>query len=192
MASNALALGGGLPMFGGGGPGVGAGRGLKYRFPGMFHSSRLTYKRLAADGSGCISGVVLDDPGHKKSGIAAELPKKPTCLAVDYSGTSGADLVVVQVGPQVGYQVEYWMDIKRTGVKDEKGADGWHTKTREVEVDGERGYVMTLQRGPAPEVSVLAGDILVGQPAFTFDGEKITMATMAAPLGEMPAPGKGE
>lgn len=44
---------------------------------------------------------------------AAETSQNPTSLAVDYSRASGADLLVAMVGPLVGYQVEYWMDINR-------------------------------------------------------------------------------
>ncbi len=165
-----------------------AGRGLKYRFPGMFHSSRLTYKKLAEDGSGVISAMVLDNPGHKKSVPAVALPKKPTSLAVDYSKASGAELVVVQIGPQVGHQVEYWMDIKGTRPKDEKGADGYHTKTTAVTVQGEKGYVMTLQKADPPKVEVRGADIVVGGQTFTLDGEKLAMAKMAGPVAARPAP----
>lgn len=158
-----------------------AGKGLKYTFPGMFHSSRITFSKLGEDGSGVVSGVVLNhglDP--KKSGPLAALPKKPTSLAVDYSGASGAPLLVAQVGPQVGYRVDSKMDIKRLtlpqDVADVTGLDGFATKTTVDTTDPAMPWaVMTLQKGDPPTVVVEGNTVKVGGQTLTFDGEKILL-----------------
>ena len=159
-----------------------AGKGLKYTFPGMFHSSKISYAKLGPDGSGVVSGVVLEhglDP--KKSGPLAALPKKPTSLAVDYSGASGAPLLVAQVGPQVGYRVDSKMDIKRLNlpqdVADVTGLDGFATKTTINTTDPAMPWaVMTLQKGDPPAVVVAGNTVKVGGQTLTFDGEKIVLA----------------
>lgn len=157
-----------------------AGKGLKYTFPGMFHSSKITYSKLNKDGSGVVSGRVLDKTGHGKSGPALALPKTPTSLAVDYSGASGAPLLVAQVGPQVGYRVEYWMDIKKLNlpqeVKEATGQDGFATQTTLNTTDPAMPWaIMTLQKGDAPAVVVEGNKVKVGGQTLTFDGEKIVL-----------------
>lgn len=158
-----------------------AGKGLKYTFPGMFHSSRITSAKLGPDGSGVVSGVVLDDGlDPKKSGPLAALPKKPTSLAVDYSGASGAPLLVAQVGPQVGYRVDSKMDIKKLNlpqdVNDVTGLDGFATKTTINTTDPAMPWaVMTLQKGDPPAVVVEGNTVKVGGQTLTFDGEKIVL-----------------
>lgn len=157
-----------------------AGKGLKYTFPGMFHSSKITYSKLNPDGSGIVSGVVLDNPGNGKSGPAMALPRTPTSLAVDYSGAAGVPLLVAQVGPQVGYRVEYSMDIKKLNlpqdVHDVTGADGFATKTTIHTADPAMPWaIMTLQKGDPPAVVVDGNKVRVGEQTLTFDGEKIVL-----------------
>lgn len=157
-----------------------AGKGLKYTFPGMFHSSRITFAKLEKDGSGVVSGMVLDETGSEKSRPAMALPKTPTSLAVDYSGASGAALLVAQVGPQVGHRVEYSMDIKKLNlprdVKDVSGADGFATKTTIHTADPAMPWaIMTLQKGDPPAVVVDGNTVKVGGQTLTFDGEKIVL-----------------
>jgi hypothetical protein len=170
-AGRGMALGGSIMV---------AGKGLKYTFPGMFHSSKITYSNLKPDGSGVVSGVVLDHTGNGKSGPAMALPKTPTSLAVDYSGASGAPLLVAQVGPQVGYGVEYWMGIKKLklprDVKDVTGEDGFATKTTIHTADPAMPWaIMTLQKGDPPAVVVDGNTVKVGGQTLTFDGEKIVL-----------------
>jgi hypothetical protein len=157
-----------------------AGHGIKYAFPGMFHSSKVTYSKFNKDGSGVVSGVVLDGLELKKGGPLATMPKTPTSLAVDFSGASGAPLLVAQVGPQVGYRVEYWMGIKKLNlpqdVKDVTGQDGFATKTTVNTTDPAMPWaVMTLQKGDAPAVVVEGNKVKVGGQTLTFDGEKIVL-----------------
>ena len=245
-----------------------AGRGLEYTFPGCFHSTRLTYSRLAEDGSGIISGILRDEP-DKRRGPLADAPKKATSLAVDYSKASGADLLVAMVGPQVGFNVAYWMYIETARVRDAKAkSGGYFTRTiavdfkpdavrkaeeeaaeakhraemakkgvvvpetrkkitvldddeeddddlfekseepdmaklkRLAKIRAERaaaeaakkdknaplpprkpevygGYVMTLQKGTAPKVTVKDGVVTVGNQVIKFDGDKLILSKIA-------------
>jgi hypothetical protein len=184
--------GAGRGMAAGGSVYVG-GRGLKvgneefFRFPGMFHSSKLTYSRFAKDGSAVISARWLD-----AAKAPAKLPDEPTSLAVDFSKAAGVDLLVAMTGPQIGHNVEYWMQIKPiSAVKDATGADGWQTRTVRVDIspDGVKQpwYVMTVQKGDAPKVSAVNNTITVGKQTLTFDGEKIVLGTMG-PEFKLPAP----
>jgi hypothetical protein len=157
-----------------------AGHGVEYTFPGMFHSSKITYSKLNKDGSGVVSAMVLDGLDPKKMATLTAMPKTPTSLAVDYSGASGAPLLVAQVGPQVGYWVEYWMTIKKLDlkkdVKDVTGQDGYTTKTTINTADPTMPWaIMTLQKGDAPAVVVDGNKVKVGGQTLTFDGEKIVL-----------------
>ena len=237
-----------------------AGRGLKYTFPGCFHSTRCTYVRFAEDGSGIVSGI-LHDQHDKRRGPLANAPKTATSLAVDYGKASGADLLVAMVGPQVGFSVAYWIYVETARVGDAKAAaGGYFTKTTAVDFkpdavrkaeeeaaeakrraelaekgvtvpadlaaadDGEEkddddalfeksmepdmaelkrlakiraeraaaadpnapppprkpeiytGYVMTLQKGEAPKVTVKDGVVTVGDQVIKFDGKKLILS----------------
>ena len=200
--------GGGRGMARGGSIEV-CGRGIKYVFPGMFHTSRMTHFRAAKDGSGVLSAVLLDQGKGTKDMPADAVKGEPTAMAVDFSGASGAELLVAQVGAQVGHTTAYWLQIEKAVIKDVKGIDGYYTKTtqigkhvlqkdaapdidllgeNEIEEEGLRleekkvkpptWYVMTLQKGPAPKVSLKDGKIIVGGQTLSFDGKKITMDKM--------------
>jgi hypothetical protein len=112
--------------------------------------------------------------------VVTALPKTPTSLAVDYSGASGAPLLVAQVGPQVGHRVEYWMDVKKLNlpkdVKDVTGEDGFATKTTiHTAAPAMPWAIMTLQKGDPPAVVVDGNTVKVGGQTLTFDGEKIVL-----------------
>jgi hypothetical protein len=144
----------------------------------MFYTSKLTYSRIAKDGSGVISARHLKAPPAPKP-----LPDEPTSLAVDYSKAAGVDLLVAMTGPQAGHQVEYWMSVKPLErAVEATGVGGWKTRTVRVDAspDGvsQPWYIMTLQKGDAPEVKVTKNTITVGQQTLTFDGEKIVLGKM--------------
>lgn len=191
------------------------GRGLKYVFPGMFHHTRRTYFRASRDGSGVVSAVLLDKVDDKRVAPLLKLGRETTSLAVDFSGASGAELLVAQVGAQVGHNTEYWLQVVPAQIKDVKGGDGYYTKTvrsprpaaaprpsfMEMMQRAEGGevvpeatkepakrppvwYVMTLQKGPAPEVRFEDNRVFVGGQALTFDGRKIALAKMSEELPE--------
>lgn len=167
-----------------------AGKGLVYDFPGMFHSSRMTHHRFAVDGSGTVSGMVITDGplDAKKAGPLKKLAPKPTALAVDFSKASGAELVVVQAGPQVGHQVAYWMDISPIkGAKDASGSGGWKTTTTMLQLGGQPCAVMVLAKEAPPKPAAQGDTLTVGGQSFRFDGEKLEMKTMAAELVLDPA-----
>jgi hypothetical protein len=160
-----------------------AGHGMKYTFPGMFHTSKATYSKFYKDGSGVVSGVAMmtAESGYKTPPQLAALPKTPTSLAVDFSGASGAPLLVAQVGPQVGHSVAYWMTISKlnlaNGVKEATGADGYATKTTVVTTDPANPWaIMTMQKGEAPAVKVEGNKVTVGGQTLTFDGAKLSLA----------------
>jgi hypothetical protein len=157
-----------------------AGHGIKYTFPGMFHTSKATYSKFYKDGSGVVSATVLPEADHKTPPQLAALPKTPTSLAVDFSGASGAPLLVAQVGPQVGHAVGYWMTISKlnlaTAMKEASGVDGYATKTTVVATDPVNPWaIVTLQKGEAPTVKVDGNKVTVGGQTLVFDGEKIVL-----------------
>jgi hypothetical protein len=110
-----------------------------------------------------------------------ECSTKPTSLAVDFSGASGAELLLAMAGPLVGYQVEYGMDIKPCKVADVAGQDGYATKTTAVQLGGQKGYVMTLQKGTPPEVKQEAGQVTAGGQTVSFDGVKLVLRKKSVP-----------
>ncbi len=148
----------------------------RYRFPGMFYESYPIYSKFAADGSGVISAVTYSERLNKFSLNVEECSTHPTSLMVDFTKKSGADLVVAMVGPMVGYEVQYWMDIKPTRINDVIGEDGYATKTTQVMLSGKTAYVMTLQKGNPPKVIQEVDQVTVGGLKLVFDGQKILMS----------------
>ncbi len=156
------------------GKGLGwGGQHAKYRFPGIFYTSYPIYQKFEPDGSGVISAVTYTEGANKFPLDLKVTSTKPTSLAVDFSGKCGSELLVVMAGPMVGYQVEYWMDVKPAKVADVKGADGYATKTTEITLGGQKAYVMTLQKGDPPEVKQDGDAVRVGGRSLQFDGTKI-------------------
>jgi hypothetical protein len=196
--------GGGRGMACGGSVEV-CGMGMKYVFPGIFFLTRLTHSQFAEDGSGVISAVLLDNAADGKAKAIIDLGKAPTSLAVDFSKASGADLLVAQVGTQVGFQTGYWLDIQKAVIKDMKDDTGYFTKTTCLQAgaggdmdaleedllggaaaSGQKSkgltwYVMTLQKGAAPSVAMDGGKVKVGGQTLSFDGKKITLGKIAGP-----------
>ncbi|MBL8795629.1 MAG: hypothetical protein JNM56_17115 [Planctomycetia bacterium] len=84
-------------------------------------------------------------------------------LAVDFSGASGAPALLALVGEAVK-------------PNDQQGKVGVGTKTTTVTAGGKAFTVMTLQKGPAPEVKVDGDKVVVGGQTLTFDGAKIILA----------------
>lgn len=152
-----------------------SGMGLKYELPGPFHTSKLTYSKFEKNGSGVISAMLLDGADVGKSKALASLEKKPTSLTVDFGRKSGADLLVAQVGPMVGFQVGYWMQFDPAKLAEKKGVDGYFTKTTQFKLGDQKAVVMTLQKGDAPEVKYEGNKITVGGQELVFDGEKLIL-----------------
>ena len=152
-----------------------------YRFPGMFYSSYPTYAKFEKDGSGVVSALCYGEKLNKFSLSVDEASKNPTSLAVDFSGASGAELLAAMVGPMVGNQVEYWMDIRPARIADVKGQDGYVTKTTEVTLAGKKAYVMTLQKGDPPQVKQDGGTVVVGGQVISFDGQKLILNPASKP-----------
>ena len=164
------------------GKGLGwAGQAAKYRFPGIFYTSYPVYSKFEKDGSAVISAVSYAEKLNKFNLNVQECSTKPTSLAVDYSGACGAELLVAMAGPMVGSQVEYWMDIKPAKVTDVTGGNGYATKTTEVKLGGGRAFVMTLQKGKAPDIKQDGDAVVVGGRRLTFDGIKLVLSAANAP-----------
>ena len=145
----------------------------RYRLPGMFYECYPTYTRFDADGSGVVSALAYPERLNKFNLNVTECSTHPTSLAVDFSGKSGAELLLSIAGPMAGYQVEYWMDIKPAKVSDVTGQGGYATKTTEVVLAGQKAFVMTLQKGEAPKVIQEGDRVTVGGRTIAFDGKKI-------------------
>ena len=147
----------------------------RYRFPGIFYASFPVHEELHADGSGVVSAITYTDKINKFNLDTSVTGTRPTSLAVDFSGRAGVPALVAMVGPMTGYQVEYWMDIKPTEFKEVTGQDGFRTRTTRVSIGGTDGYVMTLQKGDAPEIVQEAQQVRVGERVLRFDGVKLIL-----------------
>ena len=172
---NPYIYGKGLPC-----PGFGASpaRNPGYMMPVAFHSSALTYSKFEADGSGVIA--CRQYPGYtdpKRLGKAGAVDvTQASSLAVDYSGASGAELLCAAVGPYVDWEVQYWMYVDKPHPGEVTGKDGYVTKTTPVMFPNNRkGYIVTLQKGAAPDVKEEGGKVHVGKRVVTFDGEKLIL-----------------
>ncbi len=159
------------------GEGLGwAGDHARYRFPGIFYQSYPTYSKFEADGSGVVSALTYPERLNKFNLNLEDCGTHPTSLAVDFSGKSGAELLVAMAGPMVGYEVEYWMDIKPAKIADVTGQDGYTTKTTAVTLAGQKAFIMTLQKGDPPRVVQDGDHVTVGARTVLFDGDKIVLA----------------
>ena len=157
------------------------GRGIKYVFPGMFHTSRMTYFRAARDGSGVLSAVLLDQGKRIENMPADAIKGEPTAMAVDFSGASGADLLVAQVGAQVGHTTAYWLQIEKAVVKDMKGLDGYYTRTTRI---GKH----VLKKNAAPDIDLL-GENEVEEEEMTLGEKQVKPPTWCVmTLQKGPAP----
>jgi hypothetical protein len=105
-------------------------------------------------------------PETDGSGVVAMHLRPASSFGVDYSGHSGAEAVVVFSGRFRG----------RVREKTHKGPDGATAVVSQVDSGNRQFVVMTLQRGPAPEVVALDGPepaIRVGDQRVHFDGERL-------------------
>ncbi|MCC5829749.1 MAG: hypothetical protein JJU36_09925 [Phycisphaeraceae bacterium] len=163
---------------------------LRYAFPGIFYTSKETYFHGARDGSGIISARMLDDEALQRRHVGRHweaLERGTVSMAVDFSGASGVPLLVVQVGPWTGYEVQYWMQIRRTQIREQQvRGTRIRTRTQAVEADGILYYVMTLQDGDPPEIKTEGRGLIIGDQTVRFDGEKLILGTMAEPLDKTP------
>lgn len=172
-----MAAGGSVYVYG---KGLGwQGNFARYRFPGMFHTSYPIETRFEKDGSGVISGRMYEiarRDNRRVRGLDVEKAiSQPTSLAVDFSGKSGADLLVAMVGPQVGMHVDYWMPIIGARISDVQGHRGYHTHTTPIQFAGQRAFVMTLQNGKAPEVVQQGQRVRIGERTLRFDASRIIL-----------------
>jgi hypothetical protein len=161
------------------GHGLSTGKDPWFTFPGMFHHSRLTHHRFAADGSASISGSFTGGWVHPKRKNVTTLGATPTALAVDYSRASGADLVVAMVGPMVGFTTGTWIDIvpMKQPPKRQELPGGRAAVTVMGTVGGSPAAVFTL--GKDVPAAVLGKDtITVGGQTFTWDATTLMPRVM--------------
>jgi len=92
-----------------------------------------------------------------------------SCLAVDFGGTSGADALLAFVGPRDDLKV----DMDR---HDDFGA---RAATSMVMLGTTPVYVMTLQSGAAPAVTVSGSKINVGAQTIAWSGTTLSFGTMS-------------
>jgi hypothetical protein len=98
------------------------------------------------------------------SGVVATSGGSST--AVDYSKASGAEVLVVRVGPGAALEGEA------------TGPDGANATSRKVTAAGVDFYVMTVQKGPAPVPVATATGVLIGGQAISFDGTKLVLGVI--------------
>ena len=148
---------------------------------GMFYTSRMTYFRAARDGSGVLSAVLLDRGKGIKNMPADAIKGEPTAMAVDFSGASGAELLVAQVGAQVGHTTAYWLEIEKAVVKDMKGLDGYYTRTTRI-----GKHVLT--KNAVPDIDLL-GENEVEEEEMGLETEQVkppTWCVMTLQKGSAP------
>ncbi|MCC5850154.1 MAG: hypothetical protein JJU29_18875 [Verrucomicrobia bacterium] len=135
-----------------GGPTHVWGLGMRTRFSGFRNSALVSFQGYE-DGS----GVLVTHNGGNHTG-----------MAVDFSRHSGAEAVIVKVGERAG-----------TGTDEVQGPNNASAIIQEIEANGRLYRIMTLQKGPPPELSVKDGWIRVGPQGFRFDGEKMEIEKTA-------------
>jgi hypothetical protein len=114
-------------------------------------SGETTHYRAAADGSATLTA-------KGKSGQDA--------LAIDFSGASGAPLLLVGVGPSF-----------RAG-KEIRGRRGATANATSLTVGGITCHILTLQRGAAPTPRVDGDKVAIGRQTISFDGQTIILGVM--------------
>lgn len=92
-----------------------------------------------------------------------------TSLAVDFSGTSGADALLAFVGARD--------DLKTDQMRHEDF--GARAATMMVMLGSTPVYVMTLQQGSPPAVSVTGNKISVGPQTISWSGAALSFGTMS-------------
>jgi hypothetical protein len=124
------------------------GRGMKIDFPLKVAGARASYWKAEDDGGGVFST-------NLRGGVGS--------FAVDYSGKSGAETLVIYTGPGAG-----------TGAKDFKSASGTARITNHT--TGERAWtVLTIQTNEPPKVEVKDDALQIGERKVRFDGEKVVL-----------------
>jgi hypothetical protein len=122
------------------------GLGLRGALPGV--TGKLTAYEVKPDGSGVFA------------------VENGASLAVDFSGASGAPCLVAMTGP----------DLKAVGGESKAKDGGASSKTTAVTAGKRSFIVMTLQKGPAPEVKAADEKVAVGEQTISFDGSKLVLA----------------
>lgn len=123
-------------------------RGMKIDFPLKVAGAKASYWKAEDDGGGVFSTKL-------RGGVGS--------FAVDYSGKSGTETLVVYTGPGAG-----------TGAKDYKSATG--TARITTHTIGDRAWtVLTIQTDAAPKIDATGDSLQIGGRTATFDGEKIVL-----------------
>jgi hypothetical protein len=176
-----------------------AGLGRQYmNFPGSFWCSKVTYQYAAKDGSGIVSGEFLTDGvrdgKYAKAKGAGLIVPGTSSLAVDFSGASGAPLLLAMTGPHLGLNTAYWTDLSKAQQVDgimgagksgpQPGAAIGKISTHTV--GGQVIAVMTYTKGEHATPKVEGDAIVVGKQQVSFDGKKLVLGTIAPAGPGMP------
>jgi hypothetical protein len=150
---------------------------LGYGPPGYYTSNDFKgrYQKVGSIrvwGYGLRTGLNTDQSGcfathyeARKDG-SFTLTAGGTGLAVDFSGKSGAEAVVIAVGPRAG------ASGKGETAKNEKAS----TQVVQLKLGDAPVNVLTLQTGKAPTVTVEGNAVAVGARRFTWDGRALKAA----------------
>jgi len=138
-----------------GGPTMVMGLGHRAALPGGFRQSSCSYLRTADDGSALLSSIRIY-----------------THLAVDFSGASGAEALIVHLGRGAGVT-----DWGGEGAKthDRTGAT---LKTTKVRAGGLEYWVTTLSSGEPPTPTAEADTVVVGDQVVGYNGQHLTLKVM--------------
>ncbi len=131
---------------------------------------RLTFGDLrpSVEGTAKLNRAKVDafDPREDGSGAVTA---GGTAVGVDYSRASGADAVVVQVGPGATGKVT--------------GATGPKVKVKAVTAGGATFSILTLAAdGTHPEAKAEGDAVTLGKQTIRYDGKAIVFGTAAGPL----------
>jgi hypothetical protein len=162
-----------------------SGLGVKRRLPGIFAHCRPTM--IAYDertGMGVVSAKPRDT---LPSSGAARSVKPPTdgitSVAVDCSGVSGAEALVVMTGPLSTYYTGYWLNIAESevdggGQTPQSRVTGAACATETTEAGGRTFQVSMLYKGSAPDIAVDGSSIVIGKQRISCEGDDIKLATL--------------
>jgi hypothetical protein len=162
-----------------------SGLGVKKRLRGVFAHCRPTMiKYDDKTGTGVISAEPRESAKKLRVGKNGEIPSSgTTSVAVDCSGASGAEALIVMTGPLSTYYTGYWLNIAEGEVEGtdqipESKVTGAKCTTEMTDVGGRTFQVSILHKGPAPSVVVEGSALVIGGQRVTCDGDNLKLSTL--------------
>lgn len=127
--------------------------GMRAEFPLRISGARAEHFESFKDGSGIVSTPLRGGSGS---------------FAVDFTGRSGAPVLVVYTGPGLAQNLPNL-----------KGQNGATMTTSRINAGGREFIVLTAQTAEAPAVVAEGDAVKVGEVSIRFDGKKLVLSSLA-------------